>query len=53
MTDIAAKYGLFVALVVYVLYENRQREAKYLQVIDTLTNKIYKKLENIEKRNVL
>lgn len=31
LTEIAKEYGLFVALVVYVLFDSRQRENRYIE----------------------
>lgn len=46
--QIASKYGLFVALVVYVLYENKQRENRYLQIIETLSEEVKERLVKLE-----
>ncbi|CAB4143842.1 hypothetical protein UFOVP453_2 [uncultured Caudovirales phage] len=40
LVDIGREYGLFVALVVYVLYENQKREERYIAIIDTLSEEI-------------
>jgi len=36
LTSIAEQYGLFVALVVYVIYDSKQRETRYINTIDSL-----------------
>lgn len=38
LMDIAKQYGLFVALVVYTLWENNKREQRYIQIIEKLTD---------------
>ena len=40
LLDIGKEYGLFVALVVYVLYENKRREERYIEIIKTLSDEI-------------
>jgi hypothetical protein len=40
ITEIGKEYGLFVALVVYVLWANQKREERYIQIIDTLSEEI-------------
>lgn len=45
---IAKEYGLFVALVVYVLYTNRERENRYIDVIKTLSEEVKERLTKIE-----
>jgi hypothetical protein len=40
LVNIAQEYGLFVALVIYVLYENKRREERYIQIIETLSDEI-------------
>jgi hypothetical protein len=40
LLQIAQEYGLFVALVIYVLYENKKREERYIVIIDTLAEEI-------------
>lgn len=39
LAQIAQQYGLFVALVVYVIWDSRGREHRYLGVIDNLSEK--------------
>lgn len=39
LEQIGAEYGLFVALVVYVIWDGRQREIKYIEIINDLSNK--------------
>ena len=40
LLQIAQEYGLFVALVIYVLWENKRREERYIAIIDTLSEEI-------------
>lgn len=40
LLEIGKEYGLFVALVIYVLYENKRREERYIQIIETLSDEI-------------
>lgn len=40
ITQLAQEYGLFVALVVYVLWANQKREERYIAIIDTLSEEI-------------
>lgn len=35
---IGKEYGLFVVAVVYIIWDSRQREARYIDVIDKLSN---------------
>lgn len=37
IAEIAKEYGLFVALVVYVIWDTRQREQRYIGIIDSLS----------------
>lgn len=46
---IAKEYGLFVTLVCYVLWDSRGREARYISIIDELSQQIGKKLVIVEK----
>lgn len=48
LLPIAKEYGLFAALVVYVLWTNRERENKYIQVIQTLSEEVKNRLTKIE-----
>ena len=48
IVEIGKEYGLFVALVVYVLYENKKREERYIQIIDTLSEEIKGDLAEIK-----
>lgn len=48
--EIAKQYGLFVALVVYVIWDSRQREGKLIQIIATLSEEIRERLTKIETR---
>jgi hypothetical protein len=50
LIDIGKEYGLFVALVVYVLYENKRREERYIAIIDTLSEEIKSDLAVIKNR---
>lgn len=36
--EVAKNYGLFVALVCYVLWDGRNRESRYLSIIDKLSD---------------
>lgn len=45
---IGKQYGLFVALVAYVLWNNRERENKYIEVIKTLSEEVKERLTKIE-----
>jgi hypothetical protein len=47
-TEIADKYGLFVTLVVYVLWTNYKRESRYIKVIETLSDDVKDRLTKIE-----
>jgi hypothetical protein len=46
--EIADKYGLFVTLVVYVLWTNYKRESRYIKVIETLSDDVKDRLTKIE-----
>jgi Flp pilus assembly pilin Flp len=48
LLSIAKEYGLFVALVVYVLWENSKRENKYIAIIKTLSEEVKERLTKIE-----
>lgn len=37
LLQIAEQYGLFVALVIYVLWQNQRREERYIGVIEKLS----------------
>jgi hypothetical protein len=50
LIEIGKEYGLFVALVVYVLYENKRREERYIAIIDTLSEEIKGDLAIIKNR---
>jgi hypothetical protein len=50
LINIAQEYGLFVALVIYVLYENKRREERYIAIIDTLSEEIKSDLAVIKNR---
>jgi hypothetical protein len=38
LSVVAKEHGLFVALVVYVMYSNQQREKRYISVIEQLSD---------------
>lgn len=40
ITGVAEQYGLFVALVVYVIYDSKQRETRYINTIDGLSQSL-------------
>jgi hypothetical protein len=48
LLQIAQEYGLFVCLVVYVLWSNQKREERYIQIIDTLSEEIKGDLAEIK-----
>jgi hypothetical protein len=48
LVEIGKEYGLFVALVVYVLWANQKREERYIQIIDTLSEEIKGDLAEIK-----
>jgi hypothetical protein len=55
LTNLADKYGLFVALVCFVLWANYKRENKYIEreekyigVIQTLSEEVKERLAKIE-----
>jgi hypothetical protein len=55
LTNLADKYGLFVALVVFVLWSNYRRENKYIEreekyigVIQMLSEEVKERLAKIE-----
>jgi Flp pilus assembly pilin Flp len=48
LVSVAKEYGLFVALVVYVLWSNRERENRYIDVIKTLSEEVKERLTKIE-----
>lgn len=50
LMEIAKEYGLFVALVVYVIWDARNRELKYLAIIKTLSEEIKGELVKIKTR---
>lgn len=43
-------FALFIALLVWVLYKNDQRESRYLTVIQTLSEDVKERLTKIETR---
>lgn len=50
LVEIGKEYGLFVALVVYVLFENKKREERYIAIIDTLAEEIKSDLAVIKNK---
>lgn len=40
LVEIGKEYGLFVALVVYVLWANQKREERYIEIINNLSDEI-------------
>lgn len=50
LVEIGKEYGLFVALVVYVLWANQKREERYIAIIDTLSEEIKSDLAVIKNR---
>ena len=48
LLQIAQEYGLFVCLVVYVLWANQKREERYIAIIDTLSEEIKGDLAEIK-----
>lgn len=47
---LAKEYGLFVALVAWVLWTNRERENRYIMVIQTLSEEVKERLTKIETK---
>lgn len=43
-------FALFIALLIWVLYKNDQREGRYLTVIQTLSEDVKERLAKIEAR---
>lgn len=50
LLQVAKEYGLFVALVVYVVWDSRQREGKYITIIATLSEEVKERLARIESK---
>jgi Flp pilus assembly pilin Flp len=48
LLQVAKEYGLFAALVCYVIWDSRQREHKYIAVIQTLSIEVKERLTKIE-----
>lgn len=48
LLPIAKEHGLFVALVVYVVWSSRERENRYIDVIKTLSEEVKDRLTKIE-----
>ncbi len=43
-------FALFIALLIWVLWKNDQREARYLTVIETLSDDVKERLTKIETK---
>ena len=50
LIDIGKEYGLFVALVVYVLWANQKREERYIEIINNLSDEIKGDLAFIKEK---
>lgn len=50
LLQVAKEYGLFVALVVYVIWDSRQRESRYIAIIATLSEEVKERLTRIESK---
>lgn len=50
LSNIANDYGLFVALVAFVIWDSRQRERRLLAIIDTLGEEIKSRLIKLEQK---
>lgn len=50
LMQIGKEYGLFVALVVYVLWANQKREERYIDIIKTLSEEVKFDLEKIKHK---
>jgi hypothetical protein len=50
LAEIGKEYGLFVALVVYVLWANQKREERYIEIINNLSDEIKGDLAFIKER---
>lgn len=48
--QVAKEYGLFVALVMYVIWDSRQRESRYITIIATLSEEVNERLARIESK---
>lgn len=48
LLGVAKQYGLFVALVVYVLWSSRERENRYIDIVKTLSEEVKERLTKIE-----
>lgn len=48
LLQIAKEYGLFVALVAFVLWDSRNREHKLIEIIHTLSDEVKERLTKIE-----
>ena len=50
LVEIGREYGLFVALVVYVLWANQKREERYIEIINRLSEEIKIDLVKIKEK---
>ncbi len=50
LVEIGKEYGLFVALVVYVLWANQKREERYIEIINRLSEEIKIDLVKIKEK---
>ena len=50
LVEIGKEYGLFVALVVYVLWANQKREERYIEIINNLSDEIKGDLAFIKEK---
>jgi|GraSoiStandDraft_51_1057287.scaffolds.fasta_scaffold1666055_2 Flp pilus assembly pilin Flp len=48
LVGVAKEYGLFVALVCFVLWTNWVRENRYINIIQTLSEEVKERLTKIE-----
>ena len=48
LLQIAHDYGLFVALVAYVLWDGHKREQRYWEVISTLSDDVKNRLASLD-----
>ncbi|WNF35256.1 hypothetical protein RJD24_12350 [Bacillaceae bacterium IKA-2] len=49
LSTVAEEYGLFVVAVIYIIWDSRQREDKYIKVIDKFGDS-YKQIESDVKK---
>lgn len=43
-------FSLFIALLVYVLWDSRNREGRYIKIIETLSDDVKERLTKIETK---